>query len=119
MKRISLIEKLATFDEPWTPRIIADLNDTEIKLAKLEGAFEWHSHADTDELFYVVSGNMRMRFRDRDEVLGAGDMIVVPKGVEHMPVAEPTAEVMLIEAAGTVNTGDAGGDRTVANPERI
>ena len=119
MTPISLKEKLSQFDEAWTPKIIADLNDSEIKLAKLEGEFEWHSHSDTDELFFVVSGRLRMRFRDRDEVLRPGDLLVVPKGVEHLPVAEPVAEVMLIEAVGTVNTGDAGGDRTVENPERI
>ncbi len=119
VKPISLKEKLSSFDERWTPKIVADLNDHEIKVVKLEGAFEWHSHDNTDEMFLVIAGTLRMKFRNNEEVLQAGDMIVVPKDVEHLPVAEPFAEAIIVERQATLNTGDAGGDRTVPNPERI
>ncbi len=112
-------EKLATFDQRWTPKIVADLNDHEVKVVKLEGAFEWHSHDNTDEMFFIVAGTLRMKFRDHEAVLQAGDMIVVPKDVEHLPVAAPFAEVIIIERRATLNTGNAGGKRTVSNPERI
>ena len=119
MNRINLAEKFQLFSEIWTPKIIGGIDDYDIKIAKIEGSFEWHSHADADEFFFVVSGKLRMKYRDREELLGPGDIIVVPRGVEHLPVAEPTAEIMMIEARGTVNTGDARGARTVSDLERL
>jgi mannose-6-phosphate isomerase-like protein (cupin superfamily) len=91
------------------------MNDVQFKLVKLAGEFVWHAHADTDEVFYVVDGTLRMRFRDREEVLRAGEMIVVPRGVEHCPVADAECHVLLVEPRGVVNTGDAGGERTAPN----
>ena len=106
MKNIDLNEKLACFTDHWSPRIIASLNGQEVKLAKFEGAFDWHSHADADEMFLVLEGAFTMEFRDRSVELTKGQMIVVPKGVEHRPVAEAECAVMLVEPAGLINTGD-------------
>jgi mannose-6-phosphate isomerase-like protein (cupin superfamily) len=115
---VNLEDKFARISEPWSPRILARLNDYHVKAVKLEGEFVWHKHDETDELFLVTKGALVIRFRDRDVTLGPGDLLVVPKGVEHLPVAEEACEVLLIEPAGTLNTGDAGGDRTV-EPEWI
>lgn len=109
---INLDEKFGKFSEPWSPHIIAQLNDLHIKTVKLRGEFVWHRHADTDELFLVHKGNLTILYRDRAVKLAAGDLHVVPRGVEHKPVAEADCEVLLIEPAGTVNTGDAGGALT-------
>ena len=106
MKAVNLNAKLATFDEPWSPRIVADFNGNDIMVAKFKGQFEWHSHADTDDLFLVLKGRVTIRLRDRDVELEAGELFVVPKGVEHAPYAEEEAEVLLIETAGTPNTGN-------------
>jgi mannose-6-phosphate isomerase-like protein (cupin superfamily) len=114
-QKLSLAAKLAGFSEHWSPRVVAEMNDVQFKLAKLSGEFVWHAHADTDEVFIVVAGTLRMRFRDREERLGAGEMIVVPRGVEHCPVADDECHVMLVEPRGVVNTGDAGGALTAAN----
>ncbi|MFI1095567.1 cupin domain-containing protein [Streptomyces sp. NPDC020917] len=103
---------LARFSEQWAPRRIALLNDYEVKVAKLQGEFVWHRHEDTDELFLVVSGRLTLQLRDGDVILGPGDLYVVPKGVEHCPLAEEETSVVLLEPAGTVNTGSAGGPRT-------
>ena len=119
MHKINLDEKLALFSAHWTPKIIAELNDQHVKLVKFRGEFVWHQHAHEDEMFYVVRGGFRMEFRDRTVALGAGDMIVVPRGVEHRPVADEEVCVMLFEPAATVNTGSAGGEKTVAQPEWI
>ncbi|MBG83500.1 MAG: cupin [Phycisphaerae bacterium] len=105
-KRIRLSDALATFSDHWSPRIIAELNGQQVKLAKFIGAFDWHSHADEDEMFLVIDGSFTMEFRDRSVELNQGDMIVVPRGVEHRPVAEKECSVMLVEPAGLVNTGD-------------
>jgi mannose-6-phosphate isomerase-like protein (cupin superfamily) len=110
---VNLAEKLAKFSEHWSPKVIAQLNDYHVKLVKVQGDFVWHSHADTDELFLVLDGEMRIDFRDRNVVLGAGELCVVPKGIEHKPFAEEECRVLLLEPAGTVNTGDSGGDLTV------
>ena len=107
MDTIDLNEKLALFNDHWSPRIIAGVNGQEVKLAKFIGAFEWHSHPDADELFFVLEGSFVMEFRDRQVDVGEGHMIVVPKGVEHRPRAENQCSVMLVEPAGLVNTGDA------------
>jgi len=111
--RIDLVEKLKLFDDRWSPRIIAGLNGQEVKLAKLEGTFEWHSHSEEDELFLVLEGEFTMEFRERTVEMKEGQMIVVPRGVEHRPVAARMCSVLLFEPAGLVNTGDAeSSDRT-------
>lgn len=119
MQRLDLAELLTRFQDFWNPRVIGAVNDCEVKLAKLEGEFCWHSHAHEDELFLVVEGRLRMRFRDRDELLGPGQLIIVPRGVEHLPVAEPTCSVLLFEPAGTLNTGDVENERTRRELERL
>jgi mannose-6-phosphate isomerase-like protein (cupin superfamily) len=119
MDRINLAEKLAKFSGHWSPKIVAVLNGQHVKLVKFQGPFVWHSHEHEDELFYVVRGSFNMEFRDRTVTLHAGDMIVVPRGTEHRPVADKEVEVMLFEPASTVNTGTAGGDKTVAKPDWI
>lgn len=119
MDRINLAEKLAKFSDHWSPKIIAELNGQHVKLVKFQGLFVWHQHEHEDELFYVVRGGFRMEFRDRHFELRAGDLLVVPRGTEHRPVADQEVEVMLFEPASTLNTGSAGGDRTVACPDWI
>lgn len=119
MKPINLQSKLDLIDETWSPRIVAELNGQHVKLAKLAGDFVWHKHDDADELFYVIRGRLRMDFRDHQVNVQEGELIVVPRGIEHKPFAEGEAHVMLFEPAGTVNTGDAGGERTVDDPEWI
>jgi mannose-6-phosphate isomerase-like protein (cupin superfamily) len=109
---VNLEQKFAHFSERWSPKILARLNDYEVKAVKLRGEFVWHRHDETDELFQVTQGSLVIRFRDREVSIGPGELLVVPKGVEHMPVAEEECEVLLIEPAGTPNTGDAGGART-------
>ena len=119
MQKINLAEKLSLFSERWTPKIIAGLNGQHVKLVKSLGEFSWHHHVHEDELFYVVQGWFRMDFRDRSVVLRAGEMIVVPRGVEHRPVAEEEVCLLLFEPASTVNTGSAGGEHTVAQSDWI
>ncbi len=109
---VSLREKLGQFTEHWPPKKIAGLNDYEIKIVKIKGEFVWHSHTDTDEMFLVTKGQIRIQLRDGDVSLGPGELFVVPRGVEHCPIAEEEAEVMLIEPVGVVNTGNVGGSRT-------
>ena len=106
MERIDLDEKLSLFNDHWSPRIIASVNGHEVKLAKFSGAFDWHSHAEADEMFVVLNGSFTMEFRDHSVELSEGQMIVVPRGVEHRPVAEAECSVMLVEPAGLLNTGD-------------
>jgi mannose-6-phosphate isomerase-like protein (cupin superfamily) len=112
---INIDRKLASFDEHWAPKVIATMNDYQFKLVKLQGDFVWHAHHDTDEVFLVVDGRMSIEFRDGRVELGAGDMFVVAKGVEHKPHAEHECKVMLVEPAGVVNTGNAGGALTASN----
>ena len=114
-KAINLQSKFACFDDHWAPRVIAELNDYQFKLVKAKGEFVWHSHADTDEAFIVVEGKLEIEFRDRTVTLKSGEMIVVPKGVEHRPIAREECKIMLIEPRGVVNTGDAGGGLTAKN----
>ena len=109
---INFHEKLRLFTDHWSPKIIARMNDTHLKLVKIQGEFVWHSHPETDEVFVVLDGSMTIEFRDGVVTLNNGEMVVVPKGVEHRPVAAEECSVLLIEPAGTVNTGDAGGDMT-------
>lgn len=111
-KAINLQEKLAKFSDLWSPKIIAQMNDYHFKLVKLQGDFLWHSHADTDEVFITLDGEMSINLRDGRVELKAGEMFVVPKGMEHKPYAQEECKIMLVEPAGTINTGDAGGDLT-------
>lgn len=117
--KLSLSEKFAKIDEPWSPRIVADLNGQQVKLVKILGEFVWHHHDEADEMFLVHRGHFRMEFRDRAIEIGEGEMIVVPRGVEHRPVADEEAEVILFEPAGTLNTGNVEGERTVREPARL
>ncbi len=112
---INFIEKFANFSEHWSPKVIAEMNDYQFKLVRVKGEFVWHHHAETDEVFIVIGGTLRIEFRDGSVELGAGEMLVVPKGVEHKPVAERECRMMLIEPAGIINTGEAGGRLRAAN----
>lgn len=116
---INLSEKLQKIDAFWTPKIVAQMNDYYIKLVKIEDEFVWHSHPETDEVFLVIEGSMRIDFRDGTVQLEQGELVVVPRGAEHKPFAERECKILLIEPTETVNTGDAGGDRTVAELEWI
>jgi mannose-6-phosphate isomerase-like protein (cupin superfamily) len=117
--KINLSEKLASFDETWTPKIIGALNGQHVKLAKLEGDFVWHHHEKEDELFLVLSGELRLEFRDGVEVLREGELIIVPRGVEHLPIAQGQVAVLLFEPATTFHTGNVVEERTVESPEWI
>lgn len=112
---ITLLEKFSLFSEHWSPRVIAEMNDYQFKLAKFEGSFVWHQHSETDEVFIVVEGEMGIEFRERTVHLKQGQMLVVPRGVEHRPFAVQECKVMLVEPRYVVNTGDAGGPYTAAN----
>ena len=112
---INFQEKLARFSEHWSPKIVAQMNDYHFKLVKIQGEFVWHAHAGTDEVFIVLEGEMGIEFRDETVTLTVGEMVVVPKGVEHKPFAERECQVLLVEPAGTVNTGDTGGELTADN----
>jgi mannose-6-phosphate isomerase-like protein (cupin superfamily) len=119
LQKVNLAEKLASFTEPWSPRIVGELNGQQVKLVKLSGSFVWHHHDDEDELFLVVKGRFRMELRDRAIDLAAGEFLIVPRGVEHRPVADEEAEVLLFEPASTLNTGNVRNERTVAELARI
>ncbi|MDE2801485.1 MAG: cupin domain-containing protein [Chloroflexota bacterium] len=119
MDLIDLADKLSQFNEYWSPRIVGEVNESYVKLAKLSGEFVWHSHEHEDELFLVVKGRLTIRFRDRDVHLEEGQMIIVEKGVEHQPVAESEAHVLIVEPKSTLNTGDVVNERTVVDLERI
>ena len=119
MQKVNLGEKLGQFSEQWKPKIVGELNGQQVKLVKFEGPFLWHHHDVEDELFYVVRGRFRMEFRDRAVWVEQGEFIIVPRGVEHRPVAEIEAEVMLFEPATTLNTGNVRNERTVERLERI
>ena len=107
---INFAQKLTKFSDHWSPKIVAQVNDYHFKLVKFQGDFIWHGHAETDEVFSVIDGHMSIDFRDGSVELKAGEMFAVPKGLEHKPVAEQECHIMLVEPAGTVNTGDASGD---------
>jgi mannose-6-phosphate isomerase-like protein (cupin superfamily) len=112
---VNLADKFGKFTDQWSPRVIAEMNDYQFKLARIEGEFVWHRHADTDEVFIVLEGSMRIEFRDGAVNLEAGEMFVVPRGVEHRPSAEQECRIMLVEPRGVVNTGDAEGELTAEN----
>lgn len=112
---INLQEKLRLIGEQWSPRVVAELNDYQLKLVRIEGDFIWHDHPETDEAFLVLDGELRIDFRDGAVTLGPGELFVVPRGVEHKPFAEKEVKLLLIEPRGILNTGHAGGERTAAN----
>jgi mannose-6-phosphate isomerase-like protein (cupin superfamily) len=112
---IRFSEKLAKITDFWQPRVIAEMNDYQFKVVRIAGDFIWHDHPDTDETFIVLSGQLRIDFRDGAVSIGAGEMFVVPKGIEHKPYAEAEVHLLLIEPRGVLNTGHAGGDRTAQN----
>jgi mannose-6-phosphate isomerase-like protein (cupin superfamily) len=116
---INFSQKFATFDEHWQPKVIAEMNDYQFKVVKLQGDFVWHHHMDTDETFIVVDGLLRIDFRDGAVHVAAGEMFVVPKGVEHKPYAAREVTMLLIEPRGVTNTGSAGGERTALNDRWI
>jgi mannose-6-phosphate isomerase-like protein (cupin superfamily) len=117
--KVNLEQKFALFDAHWQPKIVGELNGQHVKLVRFQGEFLWHKHDGEDEMFLVLGGEFDMEFRDRTVRLREGEFLIVPKGIEHRPVAEKEARVMLFEPVSTVNTGDAGGPRTVARPQRI
>ena len=108
-------DKFSLINDQWQPRVVAEMNDYQFKVVKLQGEFVWHSHADTDEAFIVIEGEMAILFRDGEVALKMGELFVVPKGVEHKPIAHNECKILLIEPLGVVNTGDAGGEMTAAN----
>lgn len=118
-EKVSLSEKLALFSEQWSPKIVGEVNGQHVKLAKVEGEFDWHHHDDEDELFLVLHGSLDIHLRDRIVHLEEGELFIVPKGVEHKPVAEREAHILLLEPASTVNTGNLRNARTVEDLERI
>ena len=115
MSKINLRKKLDKFSEHWSPKVIAEMNDYQFKLVKIKGDFVWHNHADTDETFIVIEGEMKIEFEDKTVELKEGEMYVVPKGVEHKPYAEKECKIMIIEPRGVVNTGNTEGDLTASN----
>ena len=112
MKKINISQKLAQFKDHWNPRIIGELNQQHVKIAKLKGEFIWHKHDDEDEMFLVLKGTLKIEFRDRTETIQENEIIIVPKGVEHKPIAEKEVSIMLFEPATTINTGAIENERT-------
>ena len=119
MEKINLKSKLNSFSDHWNPRIIAELNGQYVKLAKIKGEFVWHSHEKEDEMFLALKGEFVMEFRDKSEVILEGECIVIPKGVEHRPVADEECEIMLFEPIGTLNTGDVSSSLTRVELDKI
>ncbi len=119
METVNLIDKFSLFSDYCNPRVIAEVNDSHVKAVKLKGEFIWHHHENEDELFLVVKGTLRMKFRDREAVVHEGEFVVVPKGVEHCPAADEEVHILLIEPKSTLNTGNITNERTVAQLERI
>lgn len=119
MEKVSLAEKFAQFDDRWSPKLVGTVDDYDVKLVKVAGAFTWHKHDDEDEMFFVIDGRLTIQLRDRDIDLREGEFFVVPRGVEHCPRADSEARVMLFERRGVVNTGAVREERTVLNPERL
>ena len=119
VSKVNLAQKFSLFADRWSPKIVGEVNDSYVKLVKVQGEFLWHKHDAEDELFLVVSGHLTIRFRDGDVELSPGEFAIVPKGVEHMPVAEDETQVVLLEPRSTLNTGDVVSERTVAVLDRI
>jgi mannose-6-phosphate isomerase-like protein (cupin superfamily) len=116
---VNLSKKLDSFQDFWSPKIVGELNDSFVKLVKLKGEFVWHHHDDEDELFLVLKGCLLMRLRDREIRVEPGEFVIIPRGVEHLPIAEDETQVLLLEPKSTVNTGNIQNDRTVTNLDRI
>jgi len=119
IEKVNLAEKLDTFQEHWSPKIVGSLNDSFVKLVKLEGEFVWHHHEAEDELFLVIKGNLLIKLRDRDIQLREGEFVIIPRGVEHLPIAEEEAHVLLLEPKTTLNTGNVVNERTRAKLDRV
>ena len=119
VQKVSPTEKLGLFDEYWNPKIIGELNDSFVKLVKLKGEFVWHHHEKEDELFLVIKGSLLMKLRDREIRVEEGEFVIIPRGVEHLPVAEQEVHVLLLEPKSTLNTGDVVNERTVPELDRI
>jgi mannose-6-phosphate isomerase-like protein (cupin superfamily) len=118
-EKVNLADKLALFDEHWQPKIIGRYNDNDLRVVKAQGEFVWHRHDETDDFFLVLDGHLTIQLRDRDIELDAGELFVVPRGIEHCPRAEKDTAILLIEPTGTVNTGDASGPLTTTTSETI
>ena len=119
MQTVNLADKFSRFSDHWSPKLVGQVNGCAIKLVKLSGEFVWHHHDTEDEMFFVVKGRLRMKFRDGEQVVNPGEFIIVPHGVEHLPVAEGETEIMLIEPDTTLNTGNVVNERTVADLQHI
>ena len=119
MQTVNLAEKFARFSDHWSPRLVGQVNGCAIKLVKISGEFVWHHHDSEDEMFFVVKGRLRMKFRDGEQVVNPGEFIIVPHGVEHLPIAEGETEIMLVEPDTTLNTGNVVNERTVAQLQRV
>lgn len=119
IEKVSLIEKVGSFSDYWSPKIVGELNDSFVKLVRLKGEFVWHHHEAEDELFLVIKGTLLMKLRDRDIRVEQGEFIIIPRGVEHLPVAEDEVHVLLLEPKSTLNTGNVTNERTVAELDRI
>jgi mannose-6-phosphate isomerase-like protein (cupin superfamily) len=117
--KVKLSEKFSKFDELWSPKVVGEVNDLYVKLAKIQGEFVWHHHDDEDELFLVVKGRLKMRLRERDIWVEEGEFIIIPRGVEHLPVAEEETHLLLFEPKTTLNTGNLRNDRTVEHLDHI
>ena len=119
MEKVNLASKFSLFQDHWSPKIVGEINDAYVKLVKLQGEFVWHHHENEDELFLVVKGTLLMKLRDRELRLEDGEMVIIPRGVEHLPVAEEEVHVLLLEPKTTLNTGNVKGERTVEVLQRI
>ena len=119
METVNLSDKFSKFQDYWNPRLVGEVNDCHVKAVKLKGEFIWHHHETEDELFLVVKGTLRMKFQDREAVVREGELIIVPHGVEHLPVADEEVHIVLLEPKSTLNTGNISSERTVGQPERI
>jgi len=119
METVNLKDKFGKFQDYWNPRVLGEINDCQVKAVKLKGEFIWHHHNNEDELFLVVQGTLRMKFRDREAVVREGEFVIVPRGVEHLPVADEEVHIVLIEPRTTLNTGNIRNERTVSQLERI
>jgi mannose-6-phosphate isomerase-like protein (cupin superfamily) len=119
MQKVNLKDKFELFNDYWSPKIVGDLNDSHVKIAKIKGDFVWHKHDNEDELFLIIKGTLLIKFRDQDITLEEGEFLIIPKGVEHMPVAKDEVYIMLIEPKTTVNTGNAISDHTKHKLDRL
>ena len=119
MNKVNLAQKFSMFQDYWSPKIVGELNDSYVKLVKLKGEFVWHHHDTEDELFLVIKGRLLIKLRDRDIYLEEGEFVIIPRGIEHLPIAEEEAQVLLLEPKTTLNTGNIGNERTVVDLERI